>query len=43
MFMITDFLNRNGGRITFGTATPITNSMSEIYNMLRFLRPDIFS
>lgn len=41
MFMITDYLNRNNGRITFGTATPITNSMSEIYNMLRFLRPDI--
>lgn len=41
MFMITDYLNRNNGRITFGTATPITNSMSEIYNMMRFLRPDI--
>ena len=41
MFMITDYLNKNNGRITFGTATPITNSMSEIYNMLRFLRPDI--
>lgn len=41
MFMITDYLNRNNGRITFGTATPITNSMSEIYNMIRFLRPDI--
>jgi len=41
MFMITDYLNRNSGRITFGTATPITNSMSEIYNMMRFLRPDI--
>ena len=43
MFMITDYLNRNNGRITFGTATPITNSMSEIYNMLRFLRPDILA
>lgn len=43
MFMITDYLNRNGGRITFGTATPITNSMSEIYNMTRFLRPDILA
>lgn len=43
MFMITDYLNRNGGRITFGTATPITNSMSEIYNMIRFLRPDILA
>ena len=41
MFMITDYLNRNDGRIVFGTATPITNSMSEIYNMTRFLRPDI--
>ncbi len=43
MFMITDYLNRSGGRITFGTATPITNSMSEIYNMMRFLRPDILA
>ena len=43
MFMITDYLNRNSGRIVFGTATPITNSMSEIYNMTRFLRPDILS
>lgn len=43
MFMITDYLNRNNGRITFGTATPITNSMSEIYNMIRFLRPDILA
>ena len=43
MFMITDYLNRNNGRITFGTATPITNSMSEIYNMTRFLRPDILA
>jgi N12 class adenine-specific DNA methylase len=41
MFMITDYLNRNKGRITFGTATPITKSISEIYNMMRFLRPDI--
>ena len=43
MFLITDYLNRSGGRITFGTATPITNSMSEIYNMTRFLRPDILA
>ena len=43
MFMITDYLNRNNGRITFGTATPITNSMSEIYNMIRFLRPEILA
>lgn len=41
MFMITDSINRNGGRVNFATATPITNSMSEIYNMIRFLRPDI--
>ena len=41
MFMIADTINRTGGRVNFATATPITNSMSEIYNMLRFLRPDI--
>ena len=41
MFMITDYVNRTGGRVNFATATPITNSMTEIYNMLRFLRPEI--
>ena len=41
MFMITDYINRMGGRVNFATATPITNSMSEIYNMIRFLRPDV--
>ena len=41
MFMITDSLNRTGGRVNFATATPIGNSMTEIYNMIRFLRPDI--
>ena len=41
MFMVTDYVNRTGGRVNFATATPITNSMTEIYNMIRFLRPDI--
>ena len=41
MFMITDSINRTGGRVNFATATPIGNSMTEIYNMIRFLRPDI--
>ena len=41
MFMVTDYVNRAGGRVNFATATPITNSMTEIYNMIRFLRPDI--
>lgn len=41
MFMITDYINHMGGRVNFATATPITNSMTEIYNMIRFLRPEI--
>lgn len=41
MFMITDYINHTGGRVNFATATPITNSMTEIYNMIRFLRPEI--
>ena len=39
MFMMTDHLNNNGGTVIFATATPITNSLSEMYNMMRFLAP----
>jgi hypothetical protein len=33
---------RHGGRVaTFATATPIANSVAEVYTMQRFLRPDL--
>lgn len=39
MFIKTGLVREQGGRIIFATATPITNSVSEMYNMLRFVSP----
>ena len=41
MLMKLDYLRSINGRIIFGTGTPITNTVSEIYNMMRMVRPDI--
>lgn len=41
MLMKLDYLRSINGRIVFGTGTPITNTVSEIYNMMRMVRPDI--
>lgn len=41
MLMKLDYLRSRNGRIVFGTGTPITNTVSEIYNMMRMVRPDI--
>ena len=41
MLMKLDYLRSIDGRIIFGTGTPITNTVSEIYNMIRMVRPDI--
>ena len=41
MLMKLDYLRSVGGKIIFGTGTPITNTVSEIYNMMRMVRPDI--
>lgn len=40
MYMKTGWLHNQHGKVVFATATPITNSMSEIYNMTRFVSPD---
>jgi N12 class adenine-specific DNA methylase len=40
MFEKTQYLHDIHGRVVFGTATPITNSVAEIYNMTRFVAPD---
>ncbi|MCB0856408.1 MAG: helicase, partial [Bacteroidetes bacterium] len=41
LFMITEYLNeQDQAGITFATATPITNSLSEMYTMMRYLIPD---
>lgn len=41
MLMKLDYLRSIDGKIVFGTGTPITNTVSEIYNMIRMVRPDI--
>ena len=41
MLMKLDYLRSIDGKIIFGTGTPITNTVSEIYNMIRMVRPDI--
>lgn len=41
MLMKLDYLRSIDGKIVFGTGTPITNTVSEIYNMMRMVRPDI--
>jgi N12 class adenine-specific DNA methylase len=41
MLMKLDYLRSIDGKIIFGTGTPITNTVSEIYNMTRMVRPDI--
>lgn len=41
MLMKLDYLRSIDGKIIFGTGTPITNTVSEIYNMMRMVRPDV--
>ena len=43
MFMKTRYLREmNGGRgVVFATGTPISNTMAEMYTMLRYLAPDL--
>lgn len=43
LFMKVKYLQRlNGGRgLVFATATPVSNSMAELYTMMRYLAPDI--
>jgi len=41
MLMKLDYMRSIDGRLIFGTGTPITNTVAEIYNMMRMVRPDI--
>ncbi|MFV0516423.1 MAG: LPD38 domain-containing protein [Aminipila sp.] len=41
MHMATEFMNKNDKRIVFATATPVSNSIGELYSMIRYMRPDI--
>lgn len=37
MFIKTQYLQKQNGRVTFATGTPITNTMAEMFTMQRFL------
>lgn len=40
LYMITEYLNgQDRAGITFSTATPLTNSLAEMYSMMRYLIP----
>lgn len=43
MYMKTQYMNKVGSRVVFATATPISNSMTEMYTMFRYLRPDLLA
>ena len=41
MHMATEYIHDRNGRIVFATATPISNTIGELYSMIRYLRPDL--
>ncbi|HEU5380271.1 MAG TPA: SNF2-related protein [Ktedonobacteraceae bacterium] len=41
MYMKTRYLAENGGGVTFATGTPISNTMAEMYTLMRYLAPEI--
>ncbi len=41
MYMKTQWLFHNRGRVVFATGTPISNSMAEMYTVQRYLQPDV--
>jgi hypothetical protein len=42
MYMKTRYVREHaGGRIVFATATPLSNTMAEMYTILRYLAPDL--
>lgn len=41
LFMKTKLVREKEGTIVFATATPITNTVSEMYNMTRYVNPSI--
>lgn len=41
MLMKLDYMRTIGGKIIFGTGTPVTNTVSEIYNMTRMVCPSV--
>jgi len=42
LYMKENWLRDKGGRIVLGTATPITNTLSEMYNMELHVNPNVY-
>jgi len=40
MFMKTRYLSERGGGVVFATGTPISNTMAEMYTLMRYLAPE---
>lgn len=40
MFIKTNHVRKMGGRITFATGTPLSNTMAEMFTMQRYLQPE---
>jgi N12 class adenine-specific DNA methylase len=43
MYMKTRYLAERGGGTVFATGTPISNTMAEMYTLLRYLAPELLS
>lgn len=41
MYMKIRYLAETGGGVTFATGTPISNTMAEMYTLMRYLAPDL--
>ena len=41
MYMKTRYISERGGGIVFATGTPISNTMAEMYTLMRYLAPDV--
>lgn len=41
MYMKTQYLNERGGGTVFATGTPISNTMAEMYTLMRYLAPEV--
>jgi len=39
MHMATELMNQRGKKVIFATATPVSNSIGELYTMMRYLQP----
>lgn len=39
MHMATEMMNRQNGAVVFATGTPVSNTMGELYSLMRYLNP----